>query len=341
MMKKVHKTFLITAGILIAAGVIISASALALGAGRSANGDVAFVEEEITADDIAIYSELYGIELETTDTDRITLIRPESAELEYSGGMEDDTFKAELKSKRGRLIWLERLNFWGGDRNEIKLVLRVPAFYSGSIALEADSGDIEVTGFGGDMSLKAALGNIDLKNCGADTERPGAVDISCDAGDINIVNGVFGGLECRNGLGDASLDNVASNGTYIALDAGDIEISGGRFESLECKNGLGDIVMNSVASNSIAAESDSGEISGETVSAAEIKLFGNMGDIEIRGVEGANIYAETQSGDIDLSVNGAENDYIVNGRNSGADTAGKNIINASAGMGDVNIEFLN
>lgn len=136
------------------------------------------------------------------------------------------------------------------------------------------------------------------------------------------------------------MKHVTSTGAYIELSAGDIDISGGRFESLECRNGLGDIFMNSVASNSIAAESDSGDISGETVSAAEIKLLGNMGDIEIGGVEGANIYAETQSGDIDLSVNGSENDYIVNGRSSGGDIAGKNIINASAGAGDVSIEFL-
>jgi hypothetical protein len=146
---------------------------------------------------------------------------------------------------------------------------------------KTSSGDIVVSGAGGDVGLSAASGDVVAERIG------GNVEISVSSGDIEIRD-VAGNVKANSASGDIMAEKVA----------GDMEV----------RTSNGDADINGIGGDLLIATS-SGDISVKGVGA--VKYKGAAGDAEFYGVRGS-VSAGAASGNMIFHLEpNADNDYNV------------------------------
>ncbi len=139
----------------------------------------------------------------------------------------------------------------------------------------------------------------------------GEIEIGASAGNVSASE-ISGKLRINVSAGSAELTNCSD--TEVKADSGSISANG-LSGNIKLEASLGDIRIS--------------DCSGD------IKLICDMGEIHAENVEGRSIYAHNSWGDIDLTINGSESEYKVNGIGEGEKT-----IEASAEMGEKRIRFM-
>jgi len=108
----------------------------------------------------------------------------------------------------------------GGRDTGADYELRVPA--GGAVEVEAEAGDVEVSGLSGNVTVYAGAGDVVVRDVG------GGVNVEAPRGDVNVggVNTETGGVELEVGAGDVVLEDMVVGTLEANVEAGDVTLSG-------------------------------------------------------------------------------------------------------------------
>jgi hypothetical protein len=108
----------------------------------------------------------------------------------------------------------------GGRNTGADYMLRMPA--GGSVDIESEAGDVEVSGLEGNIKVAAEAGDVTIRGVG------GGVDVSVPQGDVTIanVNTDTGGAELEIGSGDVFLEDLILGTLEAGVGAGSVTFSG-------------------------------------------------------------------------------------------------------------------
>jgi DUF4097 and DUF4098 domain-containing protein YvlB len=108
----------------------------------------------------------------------------------------------------------------GGEDTGADYALRVPA--GGSVDVESEAGDVEVSGLSGNATVAAEAGDVTVRDVG------GNVKIEAPQGDVSVgnVNTDTGSADLELGSGDLSLEDLILGTLEASVEAGDVILSG-------------------------------------------------------------------------------------------------------------------
>ena len=108
----------------------------------------------------------------------------------------------------------------GGRDTGADYALRMPA--GGSVEIESEAGDVEVSGLTGNVKVAAEAGDVTIGGVG------GGVNVSAPQGDVTIanVNTDTGEAELEVGSGDVFLEDLILGTLEAGVEAGSVTLSG-------------------------------------------------------------------------------------------------------------------
>jgi len=108
----------------------------------------------------------------------------------------------------------------GGENTGADYALRVPT--GGSVEVESEVGDVEVSGISGNVTVSAEAGDVRVRDLGGD------VEIQAPRGDVSVadVNTDTGSANLEVGVGDVSLEDLILGTLEASVEAGDVTFSG-------------------------------------------------------------------------------------------------------------------
>ena len=108
----------------------------------------------------------------------------------------------------------------GGENTGADYALRVPT--GGSVEVESEVGDVEVSGISGNVTVSAEAGDVRVRDLGGD------VEVQAPRGDVSVadVNTDTGSANLEVGVGDVSLEDLILGTGQASLEAGDVILSG-------------------------------------------------------------------------------------------------------------------
>jgi hypothetical protein len=124
----------------------------------------------------------------------------------------------------------------GGEDTGADYKLRVPS--GGSVEVESEEGDVEVSGITGNVKVAAEAGDVTVRKVG------GNLKVEAPSGDVSVgdVNTDTGSADLEVGSGDLSLEDLILGTLEASVEAGDVTLlgrfSGGGRVSVE----TGDII---------------------------------------------------------------------------------------------------
>ncbi len=237
-MKKHNKIILTAAAIAVAGGAAICAAAISAGGAKTAplEEKTKTVSEKITA--LIIAGEYDDITIVPRDTDSVTVRYTEGGTKKYDITSENGTLLVYAPELGGKQKWYERisLDFLDRDNDRArKTVIEVPRGFEADISVEANYGDVEISGVGGRLSVKLDCGDAEINGCDLS-----ALECIADYGDIEIKNTTAENIKLDNDRGDIELEEVTGN-IDACCDLGDIEFENISGDNLIFKNSRGDI----------------------------------------------------------------------------------------------------
>jgi phage baseplate assembly protein gpV len=123
----------------------------------------------------------------------------------------------------------------GGENTGADYTLRVPT--GGSVEVESEIGDVEVSGISGNVTVVAEAGDVRVSEVGGDVkvEAPredvsvgdvntdtGSANLEVGVGDVSFEDLILGTLEARVEAGDVTLSGRFSGGGRVTVQTGDI-----------------------------------------------------------------------------------------------------------------------
>ena len=108
----------------------------------------------------------------------------------------------------------------GGENTGADYTLRVPT--GGSVEVESEVGDVEVSGISGNVTVSAEAGDVRVTDVGGD------VEVQTPRGDISVsdVKTDTGSANLEAGVGDVSLEDLILGTLEASVEAGDVILSG-------------------------------------------------------------------------------------------------------------------
>jgi DUF4097 and DUF4098 domain-containing protein YvlB len=108
----------------------------------------------------------------------------------------------------------------GGKDTGADYTLRVPT--GGSVEVESEAGDVEVSGISGNVIVGAEAGDVMVRDVGGD------VKVEAPRGDVTVgdVNTDTGSANLETGVGDVSLEDLILGTLETSVEAGDVTLSG-------------------------------------------------------------------------------------------------------------------
>ena len=108
----------------------------------------------------------------------------------------------------------------GREDTGVDYTLRVPT--GGSVEVESEVGDVEISGISGDVTVGAEAGDVRVSDLGGD------VKVEASRGDVSVgdVNTDTGSANLEVGVGDVSLEDLILGTLEASVEAGDVTLSG-------------------------------------------------------------------------------------------------------------------
>src|ERR671911_188803 len=108
----------------------------------------------------------------------------------------------------------------GGEDTGADYTLRMPT--GGSVEVESEVGDVEVSGISGNVTVGAEAGDVRVRDVGGD------VEVEAPRGDVSVgnVNTDTGGANLEVGSGDIFLEDLILGTLEASVEAGDVTLSG-------------------------------------------------------------------------------------------------------------------
>jgi DUF4097 and DUF4098 domain-containing protein YvlB len=123
----------------------------------------------------------------------------------------------------------------GGEDTGADYTLKIPT--GGSVEVESEAGDVEVSGISGNVTVGAEAGDVRIRDVGGDVrvEAPrgdvsvgdvntdtGSANLEVGSGDISFEDMILGTLEASVEAGDVTLSGRFSGGGRVSVQTGDI-----------------------------------------------------------------------------------------------------------------------
>ncbi|MDQ3496624.1 MAG: DUF4097 domain-containing protein [Actinomycetota bacterium] len=108
----------------------------------------------------------------------------------------------------------------GGEDTGADYTLRIPT--GGSVEVESEAGDVEVSGISGNVTVAAEAGDVTVSDVAGD------VEVEAPRGDVSVgnVNTDTGGANLEVGSGDIFLEDMILGTLEASVEAGDVTLSG-------------------------------------------------------------------------------------------------------------------
>ena len=108
----------------------------------------------------------------------------------------------------------------GGQDTGADYTLRMPT--GGSVEVESEVGDVEVSGISGNVTVGAEAGDVLVRDVGGD------VEVEAPRGDVTVgdVNTDTGSANLETGVGDISLEDLILGTLEASVEAGDVTSPG-------------------------------------------------------------------------------------------------------------------
>jgi DUF4097 and DUF4098 domain-containing protein YvlB len=108
----------------------------------------------------------------------------------------------------------------GGDDTGADYTLKIPT--GGSVEVESEAGDVEVSGISGNVTVGAEAGDVRVRDVGGD------VRVEVPRGDVSVgdVNTDAGSANLEVGSGDISLEDLILGTLEASVEARDVTLSG-------------------------------------------------------------------------------------------------------------------
>lgn len=268
-----------------ASAVIIGAAILTVTSAHIAKGtrgaqtvNTETIEEKITELNINVSRGDVTVRAADTDTIKIKYVT-------------DKFIGYEITSSNGRLnisnnilaeqptAWYDRFFTIDFGRDDY-VIIDVPRNFTASTNIEANFGNVSISGIAGDLNINSDYGNTEVNAC-----KLKILDCDLDYGDIEIENCTAENIYAELDYGDCELKNTSGNVT-VNSSCGDIEtrnITGGR---IELRTDLGDIegtISGSAADYRISASASLGDcnLTNKSDGQKTLDVSTDMGDIEL------------------------------------------------------------
>lgn len=161
----------------------------------------------------------------------------------------------------------------GGGETGADYAVEMPA--GGGVEVEAEEGDVEVTGLDGNVTVRAESGDVTVRDVAGD------VTIEAEGGDVTVggMRTDTGNLELVVGSGDVTLEDLIVGTLEAAVEAGDVTLSGRFSGEGRVTVGTGDITADlpSGDATNLALETLVGGISREPSDDAQDEERGEGG----------------------------------------------------------------
>jgi len=152
---------------------------------------------------------------------------------------------------------------------------------TGSVRLEADSGNIDLTTVDGTLWARTGSGEIRARDVQSDT-----VTLTADSGNIDLT-AVDGTLSARTGSGEIQARDIRSNSVNLIADSGNIGLTMATPADVQIQTGSGEINLNVPTGDyQVDAQAGSGEVNIDVPSVATaanlLHLRADSGNISVR-----------------------------------------------------------
>ncbi len=271
------KRWLIAAIALVLAGLAVCAASMtALGFDFSALGTEAYKTNTYPVDgtfnQISIHAQ----------TDKITLLPARDGKCRVVCG-ETKKITHEVKAEKGELsiqtvdkrTWIDQIGINVGSP---AITVYLPAGAYGQIAVETDTGDVEIPADFSFVSLRVRGDTSDV-TCRADVS--GAMEIGLSTGDISLAELDAGSLDLTVSTGGVNVESVTCKGdAVIHVSTGRTELDGLTCANLSTEGSTGKITLKDVvASGSFNIERSTGDVRFENSDAIEIYVTTSTGEV--------------------------------------------------------------
>ena len=192
------------------------------------------------------------------------------------------------------LKWYDYISI-GADNEYVTLYL--PEAIYNSLTVITDTGDVDIpTTF----TYQTALVETDTGDITWKATVLGALSLTADTGDIDVIGMGATSLLVETNTGDIELSSLQCQTASITADTGSVEL-----DKLTVIGGLtlvtdtGDIELSTVLCNNVSITTDTGEVECEGLLAGEkISVKTDTGDVSLRACDAESLWIQTDTGDI-------------------------------------------
>ena len=216
----------------------------------------------------------------------------EEEHLTHTVTVKDGILSIEVLDERS---WTDHL--LGFTKDEITVYL--PKTEYGTLSIDSDTSDIEISNSFSFSSLKIAVSTGDVTS-GASVS--GDVKITTSTGDIRLQKLSANAITIETTTGEITLTEIAATGAITCtLSSGDLTLVGVTCDSLSTTASTGEAELDTVTvNNMLRIERSTGDVTVEKSDAAEIVIKTSTGDVEGRFLTDKVFIAKSSSGDIDV-----------------------------------------
>jgi hypothetical protein len=230
-----------------------------------------------------------------------------------------------------RVTESSRSFFWFFGSRGVRYRITVPS--NGQADIHTASGEIDVQGLGGPVSLASVSGDVHA------SDLTGGLKASSTSGEIQLSD-IAGRLDVGSISGDVKLENGKIDGATVGTTSGGVDLDGVA-GALKITSVSGDIHVRGAHDGQLDISTTSGEIEyqGSLASASTNKLDSISGDVNLRLPEasGFNLDASTVSGDLSSEFE-LRNGQTARRNISGVAGDGSATLTIDTTSGDINIE---
>lgn len=250
-----------------------------------------YIEEDYS--NILIDTSVADITVLPSDDGATKVVTCESEKMTHTVRVENGALKIELNDKRSFIDRLATIFY------DIKITLYLPEGEHGEIAIESDTGRVEIADrlTFSSIYISESTGDVSCFAYAIDGIR-----IKTSTGKIIIGDSISGSLDLTLSTGDVELRGVTCTGdVQISLSTGKTTVT-----ALECRNFIssgstGEVQLNSVfASEKIDIERSTGSVLFSGIDASEIMIETDTGDVKGTILTEKVFYAQSDTGRVDV-----------------------------------------
>ena len=243
------------------------------------------------------------------ETDKITLLPAKDGKCKVVCS-ETKKITHEVTEKNGELsirtedkrTWVDQIGLHLGTP---KIAVYLPAGAYDQIAIETDTGDIDIPA---EFSFAALQIHGDTSDVDCRADVSGAMEIALSTGDITLAELDAGSLTLSVSTGIVTVDSVnCKGGVDIHLSTGKTRLNGLQCASLRTDGSTGDITLQDVvASGTFTIERSTGDVRFENSDASEIYVTTSTGEVtgSLRSEKVFITRSDTGRQDVPKSVTG-------------------------------------